>query len=223
MLSQRSTGTLTQSQTVIKHPLFLKRGEGWEKCWRMVSSAACSVSSFFSHPIVGSHIVIMKLYYCLIDQNYDHSVSFTVRKIQMISWFLGVTSAKSMCFLLWTVRAVKGSDQVRRVYLQLSNLDFWAWLRKPRDDNNLWLTNKTRSGVYRPFGTRSIHILMCPSFTLTLLTGTGVCSVVFQLTRWVHDAKRGSTPMKNIQFIMCEVCYLNGARVVCWATRRFPL
>ena len=97
-----------------------------------------------------------------------------------------------------------------RVYLQLSNLDFWVWLQKGRGDNNLWLTNKTRSGVYRPFGTRSIQILMCPSFTLSLLTGIGVCSVVLQLTRWVHDAKRGSTPMQNIQFIMCEVCYLNG-------------
>lgn len=96
----------------------------------------------------------------------------------MIKLILGVTTAKSMYFLLWTVRTVEGSVQVLRVYLQLSNLDFWVWLQKGREDNNLRLTDQTRSGVYRPFGTRYIQILMCPSFTLSLLTGIGVCSVV---------------------------------------------
>lgn len=51
---------------------------------------------------------------------------------------------------------------------------------------------------------------MCPSFSLSLLTGTGICSVVFELTRWVQDALNESTPMQNIHFMMCEVCYLNG-------------
>lgn len=94
-----------------------------------------------------------------------------------------------MFFLLWTVRTVRGSVQVLWVYLQLSNLDFWVRLWKGRVDNNLWLTNKTRSCVYWRFGTRSVQILMCPSFTLTPADRNWCRFVVCQLTRWVHGAK----------------------------------
>lgn len=108
------------------------------------------------------------------------------------------------------------------VYLQLSNLDFWVWLQKDREDNNLWLTNKRDPVCTGLFGTRRVQILMYPSFTLTLQTGIGVCSVVCQLTRWVHDAQTKSTPMQNIQFIICEVCYLNGESGLLSGCR-FPL
>ncbi|KAI4809146.1 hypothetical protein KUCAC02_018056 [Chaenocephalus aceratus] len=34
------------------------------------------------------------------------------------------------------------------------------------------------------------------------------------LTRWVHDAQSRSSAMQNIQFIKCEVCYLNALTIV---------
>lgn len=40
------------------------------------------------------------------------------------------------------LETVRGSVQVFRVDLQLSNLDFWVWLLKRGEDNNLWLSNK---------------------------------------------------------------------------------
>lgn len=131
------------------------------------------------------------------------NVGFSLRRKEMIKWFLGTISDKSVLFLLWTVRTVKGSVQVLRAYLQLSNLDFWVWLQKDIADNNLWLTNK-RDPVCTDNLARVTFRIWCVCFTLSLLTGIGVYSVVCQLTRWVHYAQSESTP------IMCEVCYLNG-------------
>lgn len=104
-------------------------------------------------------------------------MSFTLTKIHVLKCFLGVTGVKSTCFVLWTVRTVKGSVQVLRVDLQLSNLDFWVWLQKGREDNKLWLTNK-RDPVCTDHLARAAFIFWCVSFTLSLLTGIGVCSVV---------------------------------------------
>lgn len=138
------------------------------------------------------------------------NVGFSFRKLQMMMWFLGVTSAKSIAFLLWTVRTVIGSVQVLRVYLQLSNLDFWVWLQKGREDNNLWLTDK-RDPVCTDHLARAVFRFWCVPLSLLACWQELVFVVWFcQLTRWVHDAKSESTPMQNIQFIICEVCYLNG-------------
>lgn len=137
-------------------------------------------------------------------------MSFILSKIRMMKWFLGVTSAKSMHFLLWAVRAVKGSVQVLRVYLQLTNLDFGVWLQKDREDNNLWLTNK-RDPVCTDHLARATFRFWCVPLSLLACWQELVFVVWFcQLTRCVHDAQRESKPMQNIQFIMCEVCYLNG-------------
>lgn len=93
---------------------------------------------------------------------------------------------------------------VLRVDRQLSNLDFGVRCQKAakKAADSLWLTaQETRSGCYWSFGTRQVQILMCPSFTLSPLTGISVCSAVFRpLTRWVHDAKYCAHP----------VCYLSG-------------
>lgn len=123
-------------------------------------------------------------------------------------WVEQVRKTKS--FLLWTVKTVTGSVQVLRVYLQLSNLDFWVWLQKDREDNNLWLTNK-RDPVCTDHLARAAFRFWCVPLSLLACWQELVFVVWFcQLTRWVHDEQRESTPMQNIQFVMCEVCYLNG-------------
>lgn len=96
------------------------------------------------------------------------------------------------------------------VYLLLSNLDFRVWLQKHKADNKLWFDKQTSSGVQRTFGTRCIQVLMCLSFTLSLLWVFVFVVWFWELTRWVYHALLISTPMQIIQFIMCEVCYLNG-------------
>ncbi len=100
--------------------------------------------------------------------------------------------AKLMSLLLWTVRTVEGSVQVLWVYLQLSNIDFWVRLWKGRADNNLRLTNKTRSCAYWRFGTRCVQILMCPLSLLACWQELVFVVWFCQLTRWVHGAKRNA-------------------------------
>lgn len=105
----------------------------------------------------------------------------------------------------WTVEAVKGSDQVSRVYLPLSNLDFRVWLQNGRGDNSCgWRTNEIRCVL-------TIWPVQHSYFDVSLFHSYPALTVWFcQLTRWVHDAQSRSSAMQNIQFIKCEVCYLNG-------------
>lgn len=116
----------------------------------------------------------------------------------MIHWFAGGAKVLKRClFLLWTVRTVKGSVQVLRVYLQLSNLDFWVRLQNGRKDNNLWLTDKrdpVRTGhlahtVFR-FWCVPLSVLACRNWCLWC----GFC----QLTRWVHNAKYSVHPVWSV-------------------------
>lgn len=139
--------------------------------------------------LFGLYSVLSKLYYCLtvsVFLNDDCNVGFSLRRKEMIKWFLGAINEKCV---FSTVRTVKGSVQVLRVYLQLSNLDFWVWLQKDREDNNLWLTNK-RDPVCTDHLARATFRFWCVCFTLSLLTGIGVCSVVLSATqvgpRWTE-------------------------------------
>lgn len=108
------------------------------------------------------------------------------------------------------LETVRGSVQVFRVDLQLSNLDFWVWLLKRGEDNNLWLSNK-RDPVCTDILARAEFIFWCVLLSLLACWQELVFVVWFcELTRWVQDALSESTPMQNIHFMMCEVCYLNG-------------
>lgn len=106
-----------------------------------------------------------------------------------------------MCLPRWTVRTVKGSVQVLRVYLQLSNLDFWVRLQKTEKITTCgWQTNEIRylptiwSKLHSDFDV-SLFQLVCWQERVFV-----VWFLFFQLTRWVHNAKYSAHP----------VFYLNG-------------
>lgn len=113
-------------------------------------------------------------------------------------------------FCLGQLGQLKGVFRCWGCICKLSNLDFWAGLHTGREDNNLWLTTK-RVPVCTDHLARAAFRFWCVPLSLWGCWQELVFVVWFcQLTRWVHDAQSVSTPMQNIQFIMSEVCYLNG-------------
>lgn len=84
--------------------------------------------------------------------------------------------------------------------------------------------------MHRPFGTCSVHILMCPSFTLSCLQELMFVVWFFcQLTRWVHNAKYWVRPvwsvlpqrrewfdMPHVGFLSNFQLFLLWLSAICW-------